>query len=156
MKPIILELPETVKQVQIKDKTYSMNTDDLELCRKISALADDAGKIMDGEIPSDEQIEKILEKCKGAIDLALGKGAYDEITDGGQGRRRYLLPLYVIGQLKDICDQTELEYVSSRYSPDRIQPGANPEQYLQLLAAINNLPGAIERLEQLTAKGNGN
>lgn len=152
MQPIILELPDTIKKVQIKDKTYDLDTDNLELCRKIQSLSDSAEQIVDGKIPSDTQIAKILEKCKSIIDLALGDGVYQYITKGEQGRRRYLLPLYVVGKLKDICAQAEQEYVATRYSPDRIDPEMNTDQYIKLLSAISDLPSTIEKLQAIANK----
>lgn len=152
MQPIILELPDTIKKVQIKDKTYNLDTDNLELCRKIQALSDSAQQIVDGKIPSDTQITKILEKCKSIIDLALGDEAYEYITKGEQGRRRYLLPLYVVGKLKDICTQAEQEYITTRYSPDRIDPEMNTDQYIKLLSAISDLPSTIEKLQAIANK----
>lgn len=155
MKPIILEMPNSVKEVQIKDKIYELNTDDLELCRKIQELNEGADIIVNGKIPNDKQINDILEKCKNIIDMALGIGVYEEITKEEQGKRRYLLPLYIVGQLKDICNKTEQDYIISRYSKERIAPDINPEQYINLLSAISNLPETIEKLQVMVEK-NGN
>lgn len=152
MKPIILEMPKSVKEVQIKDKIYELNIDDLELCRKIQELNEGADIIADGKIPNDKQINDILEKCRSVIDMALGTGAYEEITTGEQGRRRYLLPLYIVGQLKDICNQAEQDYIISRYSKERISPDINPEQYINLLSAISALPETIEKLQSMVEK----
>lgn len=155
MKPIILEMPNSVKEVQIKDKIYELNTDDLELCRKIQELNEGADIIVNGKIPNDKQINDILGKCKNIIDMALGIGVYEEITKEEQGKRRYLLPLYIVGQLKDICNKTEQDYIISRYSKERIAPDINPEQYINLLSAISNLPETIEKLQAMVEK-NGN
>lgn len=115
---IELKLPETVKKLKIDGRIYKFNVDSIELLRKIEGFGVEARKIAQrSDLKEEEKLVGVLKECRNGINLALGEEAFVELF--GDNMDSYLRPLFLLGQLLNICHEATKDVVDFQYSSER-------------------------------------
>lgn len=112
---IVLEIPETKKEIEIKGKIYVLDVNDISMIRKTVEMYNSAMNIARGRVPSDEEAEQIMQKCAETIDAAFGEGSFAEIFKDELAEKQYMVPIYICSQVSRIC-MDEYNSYKKRYT----------------------------------------
>ncbi len=144
---IVLELPNTKKEVEIKGQTYTLDVNDMAMVRKMVELYNNAMNIARGKIPSDEETEQIVAKCKETVDLAFGKDTFDQIFENELKEKQYLAPLYVCAQISRICMEEYNAYKRQYTKSVNIdEQMAEIDKYMNAIAKMKKIEQEMDHI----------
>ncbi len=145
---IVLEIPNTKKEIEIEGKIYMLDVDDMAMVRQICELCNDAVSIGKGKIPTNEEAEAIIGQCREAIEMAFGEGSYFEICGGESKDRRYLVPLFVCSEVSKICMNEYSQYVKKYTQTTNIDEDMlEIDKYMAALAKMKKVESEMDMIK---------